>query len=521
MHLVVNTTNTCVPASCDCSNGIAESTTNWYPCQFSKAAQGDRDVEVCTSCNQYYHLDHDDCVSCNPDNFNVGVCKLNECECTGGTAKQTTCSTHEAHECESCDDVTYHVDINSLRCEVNICSCDHGDPADDTCVTHEAHNCKTCDDTYHKDGNSVCIENVCKCDNGSAVNNNACTVDGANQCATCNNFYHPVTDDQGIMSCEINICTCDYGTEKTVDCKVHNGHECAQCDNYYDIQGDICVPNQCICTNGQASTDPCSTLNEENCISCNDGYYPDGSTCSEKVCICKAKSTHIDFYLPLDQTTPTGATGTDCPENGEIVCASCGNGDARDGGKWFHVHNLDNDGDADMIDPHYNHCVLNSCYCDHGTPKQAYACPEHLGHYCDACDGDRIINNDFHCVNTKCNCQHGQGWSTNGLCNNGRRHDSCEFNQCFTGYHSVAANNDITWTDANNQVRTHTPYECVDNQCTCDNGEGSTGPDCVNHNTPHCASCNIGYKPDGDACIPNVCTCDNGTGKSNGTFSYI
>lgn len=517
------TTNTCAPNKCDCDNGTAETRDNWYLCQHSLISGGNSKVEVCTACNDYYHIDNSQCTSCDPDNSDVGICVLNQCVCPNGTPKQNTCTQNQGHECESCNDDWYHVDDTSFQCVPNVCICANGTPADEAseqCTDHEANICKTCADFYHLDGN-VCVENVCNCQNGNTVANNACKNHNGNECTTCNDYFHEVTDSNGITTCQANVCTCQNGIPKTGDCTNNGQEECDRCVDYYHIDGNSCVKNQCKCTNGVAvNFDACTNHGEEMCASCNDGYYETGNTCSEKTCICQAMSADIaNIILPLDQTTPTGAVNTNCPVNGQVKCASCGDGEGANGGKWFHVHNESNDPAATSNDPHYNYCVLNVCTCEHGTPKQAYACPEHNKHHCDICDGDRILDTNFHCVNTKCNCANGQGWSSDGLCNNGRQYDSCDASGCFTGYHSSNSGNQITWTNSQGQVQIHDALHCVENQCSCENGTGTTGLDCATNNEPDCSACNTGYKLSGNTCVPNVCTCNNGTPKSNGNCS--
>merc|ERR1719499_2898236 len=45
------------------------------------------------------------------------------------------------------------------------------------------------------------------------------------------------------------------------------------------------------------------------------------------------------------------------------------------------------------------------------------------------------------------------------------------------------------------------------NQCTCENGTGSSGGDCPSDGDAKCASCDAGYHLNGDACSVNQCSC--------------
>jgi len=51
---------------------------------------------------------------------------------------------------------------------------------------------------------------------------------------------------------------------------------------------------------------------------------------------------------------------------------------------------------------------------------------------------------------------------------------------------------------------------CSTKGCTCQNGIGSTGSNCPEHETAHCASCNVGYHLVAGVCVQNVCRCPNG-----------
>ena len=49
--------------------------------------------------------------------------------------------------------------------------------------------------------------------------------------------------------------------------------------------------------------------------------------------------------------------------------------------------------------------------------------------------------------------------------------------------------------------------QCIENQCTCDNGVGATGTDCPTHGSVKCTSCDDGYHAEGLQCIN---PCDDG-----------
>jgi len=53
---------------------------------------------------------------------------------------------------------------------------------------------------------------------------------------------------------------------------------------------------------------------------------------------------------------------------------------------------------------------------------------------------------------------------------------------------------------------------CVENVCSCSNGQGATNTNCPVNGQAKCVSCNAGFNLAGDACNQNVCTCSNGNG---------
>jgi hypothetical protein len=52
---------------------------------------------------------------------------------------------------------------------------------------------------------------------------------------------------------------------------------------------------------------------------------------------------------------------------------------------------------------------------------------------------------------------------------------------------------------------------CVENICNCENGDGATGPACLDVDSPTCSTCSVGYHLDSShICVTNICTCTNG-----------
>lgn len=354
-----------------------------------------------------------------------------------------------------------------------------------------------------------------------------------------------VTEGVESISCEPKVCKCDYGIAVDAgDCTVEGDNQCKECFEYYDIGGDgnDCVENQCKCTGGNpVPFDQCPVNGQERCADCNvTGYdtFDDGTgviTCVANQCTCSIYDENVPGNI-LALSSGVGTTGTDCPTAGENNCASCGTDKDTPYGFWYHVHKTANDPLASQDDPEWGYCVLNVCHCnkdgvwndDHpigtndsknGTPKAAFACPEHRGHFCDTCDEGLILDENLHCVNVICNCIHGDG-DQSGLCNGGLDYDSCAEDGCDFGYHDEITASPIERDGTTYQIRS-----CVPNECVCQDGQGNDVG--VGRNNGSCSvdganecvkdQCDAGwtYNPNGNggkgSCDPNQCVCENDT----------
>ena len=99
----------------------------------------------------------------------------------------------------------------------------------------------------------------------------------------------------------------------------------------------------------------------------------------------------------------------------------------------------------------------------------------------------------------QCSCSNGQGTTGADCPSNGQ--EKCE--NCNSGYY--------LYQDT-----------CIENSCTCENGIGAIGEDCISDGSATCASCNPGHylletltRSSVYTCPENVCTCQNGVGTTN------
>ncbi|CAD7934864.1 unnamed protein product, partial [Amoebophrya sp. A120] len=242
-------------------------------------------------------------------------------------------------------------------------------------------------------------------------------------------------------------------------------------------EGGVCQENTCVCEHGQEKRGlGCAPTDDTvGCVAgaCKDGFSnaPDWTeNCVPKVCGCAHGS---------------GAREQDCPESYVMKCvAPCNNG-----------YHLD---ENDM-------CALNLCRCDNGTPTGGIGC---------AADGSTVgckvasCRSGYHntdadgreCTANTCKCDFGEPLTDPSKCESHEITPGCAAGMCDPGYH------------------TESDDRCIENKCTCVNGDGATGIDCLVHETQKCASCAAGdgYYLNSDAgaatCDIKVCTCSNGEG---------
>ena len=226
------------------------------------------------------------------------------------------------------------------------------------------------------------------------------------------------------------------GTETT-------NSDCQACpDGTYSPANDgQCMEKGCTCSDGTAATgSDCPNDGDVKCASCDTGYYLSGNECALKTCTC---------------SHGTAATSSDCPNDGDVKCASCNPGFFLSG----------------------NECVLKTCTCSNGNNAKGGACPTHGSEKCLSCDAGYFLSGN-ECALRTCTCPYGVG-ATGVAC---PTHGSEKCISCEDGNH---LSNDLCWI----------------NWCDCLNGEGERGTGCPNHLAFKCKSCDAGYSLDGTECV--------------------
>jgi hypothetical protein len=201
--------DSCVENVCQCENGVASTDAN---------CQNDGD-NSCETCNIGFQI-------------NGNVCIANQCHCNHGQAATgLDCSSNGLHVCSSCEN-GYEINGDAQCEDTNECSaenvgqhCPNG-----TCMNHN--------------GGFTCQAHQCFCSQGQAVDANACTVNGAHHCESCNNGFELNNIDECV---DIDECSAE-----------NVGTHCPDgtCSNH--VGGFTCVPNeQCspLSLNGPVSHD--------------------------------------------------------------------------------------------------------------------------------------------------------------------------------------------------------------------------------------------------------------------------
>lgn len=333
-------------------------------------------------------------------------------------------------------------------CALKECTCENGDGATGAdCPTHDDAKCASCDAGYHL-LNDQCAANQCTCTNGTGASGADCPADDDAKCASCDAGYH--LDG---TACVSNQCTCSYGTGTIgAECDIHGTEDCASCSGAavlttgssntctcgagaHDDEG-VCTENQCTCADGTGATGAdCPADGDPACASCDIGYHLNGTTCLENVCIC---------------TNGTGATGVQCSAHDNAVCASCDAG--------YHLEGSE--------------CAPNQCTCADGIGATGAACPADGDPVCASCDAGYHLDGTA-CALNECTCPT-VGTAATGTDCPADGATRCTF--CPAGYFNQQPTDHVaTWSDGVNRQCTGAVYQ----RRLCENS--NTHADCLAH----------------------------------------
>ena len=398
-----------------------------------------------------------------------------------------------------------------------------------------------CHPGYHLDAfndNYLCNQNKCYCLGGEGVTQgedvtvtSLCEIDGDHVCSNCT---------ANSIKNERNHCECELGFHKVA---VENELEWPTEDEFFE-----CEPNVCICPGGKAATgtdciedgaEICQSCDVANSIAeyevksftivhydysekiyernittcgCIKGYHKEGNNCVENVCACSD-----GIAVTGDNCQAQNDESLCCDEHELLKCASCFDGYTKNNSTYA--------------------CDQNNCRCENGIAANSCddSAPQTVERCLpDKCDGGHYFNEvEQLCNFVTCKCEH--GGALNDCTVEGEI--GCDINTpddlpvanhtlCDTGYH----HENVTAMDAN-PVR----YNCLINQCVCDNGFAKDGLGCGEHQAISCEKCFPGYnlKPRIDPatndtiideatgvemlfCPDVTCPCLRGTGFQNG-----
>ena len=270
-------------------------------CAYSLVESGDFDRNRCHNKSTCINLDDRFICQCEDGFFGQYCDKTEEsidneddlqvpqspfCRCENGIGKlQASCSETENY-CQSCDEY-YHLEENindstgSSSCQENQCYCDHGTAVNTSdCTINNSHHCQSCDtknryylptnnNPNYPQENKICTKmpNICKCENGIAVDHYNCLEHDLNYCFSC---------DAG-FSLNFSDRTC-HKIELDPNCEVRKDDDiftCEICYENYHLDKDeenlpgICQPNICNCPYDASLTpdlSQCFKNNQEICL---------------------------------------------------------------------------------------------------------------------------------------------------------------------------------------------------------------------------------------------------------------
>ena len=523
-------------------------------------SQTSANVEACSACQSGYHLED----SGNGDGNNVCV-EDYDGVCDHGDEVTQQYDTTGVVSCieGNCDSGYHHesildglgADTSRFNCIADYDGiCTNGVAVTGAYETNDVVSCASCNSGYHPiaigaTGLNDCEQDFeCDCVHGTAPTD--CITDDQQKCEinTCDTSTSFVsTGNNGDYWCQpYYTCVCEYGTPMA-DCTDDTTVSCqaGQCnDGYRESPTGVganndCIANVCICDNGVATTGGgCLTHNVVSCDTCNPGYVFEDPTvfdqqdfdCESIVCPCLKGTGYGKEGISEGQCTVEYRDDNDFKVDN---CQSCDAGYELQVGAELNDRDLGSAVIPAGQEALYNalqHCVPTTCACNNGTPQIAdpdnggfYKCAERVQGTSDPLYEVCISCNDFYhiddssctdcqalnpddglCVENVCFCGAADASLGTPVANNAcNEHQTSQCSACDAAWHHV---------DANEQ--------CVQNTCTCTNGDESTGNDCTKEQGHMCGACNDYYHletqaPDGDGwsavhCVPNVCTCNNG-----------
>ena len=332
----------------------------------------------------------------------------------------------------------------------------------------DRHFCLSCNRGYYKvesTGNSACLKNQCKCDDGAAHMGEECPSHNGFSCSTCNPGFYL---DEG--ACHKAECTCDNGMPvSNVNCTEHQLEYCQSCNENFNLY-------------------------QNKCEFCDDGYYfvnetRDNSvelTCQGKVCECK-NGIH--------------SLRENCTENGDKKCDSCVNNFNFMFNSQTQSMQCDNCKQNYKLTEKDDVCIKHECFCENGEPIGWDSCREDGAFICAAngCDqGFEYNAYDFTCKSAfKCQCY--MGVEAEGVDCVDHGEQICE--SCYNGYHLVR-NEDRENSGVEPDEPIVHPF-CEKDECSCDFGQ--TPSPCRFHFDESCVSCDEGYVLIADKCVLSTC----------------
>ncbi|XP_043492657.1 prion-like-(Q/N-rich) domain-bearing protein 25 [Polistes fuscatus] len=194
--------------------------------------------------------------------------------------------------CKSNEDCYVNEFNGTLVCTNNSCNCPEGTHlnSDETaCININAELGMICESDEHcKTTNSICVNNVCVCNNNYYEFDKQCYA-GVNATCTSNSHCKPKN-----TFCSSGICTCEEGyigsSASTCLPTARYGEECSE-----DIQCNAVTPNS-IC-----SSNPNYSNSSIKSCTCGDDRYFRFSNCPKKKLLGESCTSYLECYLDSNQ----------------------------------------------------------------------------------------------------------------------------------------------------------------------------------------------------------------------------
>lgn len=335
-HLGANNSE-CIDNVCGCENGVAV-TKGTGVCEVHGG-------NACTTCDSGFFLDQNtrECKPCGAIEFHAGSGVSNDSctECVSGSSECDQCSVYEGFSRNECNAApgcfATAISTDTAGCLSDNCTRSGVRAVECRCMAVCGN--ATCAPGYKPAGVPVdpltCASNSCVCTNGMPAVGLRCMADGVTACASCSPFFHlrprfSITPDNlsttVSVACDPNECICGNGTAVASNaCAVDGADECHSCNDGFHLVDQSCVANRCSgCANGTAALGPrCPVDGGTECEACDAGFHAGIDPASRRR-LARAAPANPDCLVNTCACSHgTAAVGPACSVDAVGICVAC------------------------------------------------------------------------------------------------------------------------------------------------------------------------------------------------------